>query len=86
VIAIVTDSTAYLTHDEAVELGVVVVPMSYSLDGVMSLSEGCIENDDAAEKLAENLQRNFPVVLIRPVGPVLGIHLGVGAIGVSWNE
>ncbi len=49
-IAIVTDSTAYLTHDEAVELGVVVVPMSYSLDGVTSLNEGCIEADDAAER------------------------------------
>ena len=56
-IAIVTDSTAYLTHDEAVELGVVVVPMTYSLDGAMSLSEGCIENDDAAEKqVAEHME------------------------------
>ena len=55
-IAIVTDSTAYLTHDEAVELGVVVVPMSYSLDGVSSLNEGCIENDDAAERqVAEHM-------------------------------
>lgn len=49
-IAIVTDSTAYLSHDEAVDLGVVVVPMSYSFEGGPSLNEGCIENDDHAER------------------------------------
>lgn len=49
-IAIVTDSTAYLTHDEAVELGVVIVPMSYSFDGGQSFSEGCIESDASAEQ------------------------------------
>lgn len=48
-IAIVTDSTAYLTHDEAVRLGVVVVPMSYSFAGNQGFSEGCIENDTGAE-------------------------------------
>ena len=47
-IAIVTDSTAYLSHDEAVDLGVVVVPMSYSFEGGSSLNDGCIENDDHA--------------------------------------
>lgn len=55
-IAIVTDSTAYITHDEAVALGVVVVPMSYSFDGGHSLNEGCIENDDHAERyVAEHI-------------------------------
>ena len=49
-IAIVTDSTAYLTHEEAVELGVVIVPMSYSLEEESSLNEGCIENDEHAER------------------------------------
>ena len=49
-IAIVTDSTAYLTHEEAVELGVVIVPMSYSFGKDMSLNEGCIENDEHAER------------------------------------
>jgi len=45
-----------------------------------------LQNDHAAEKLAESLGKNHPVVLIRPVGPVLGIHLGVGCIGVAWSE
>ena len=49
-IAIVTDSTAYLTHDEAAEMGVVIVPMSYSLGDSLSLSEGCIEDDNSAEQ------------------------------------
>lgn len=50
-IAIVTDSTAYLTHQEAAQLGVVVVPMSYSLDGGASINEGCIEQNDDCEQL-----------------------------------
>ena len=49
-IAIVTDSTAYLTHDEAVELGVVVVPMSYSLGDGLGYNEGCLENDTSAQQ------------------------------------
>ena len=49
-IAIVTDSTAYLNHDEAVEMGVVIVPMSYSFEGGPALNEGCIESDDHAER------------------------------------
>lgn len=56
-ITIVTDSTAYITHDEAAELGVVVVPMSYSFSGGVSYSEGCIENDQNAERMvAENIE------------------------------
>lgn len=50
-IAIVTDSTAYLTREEAVQLGVVVVPMSYSLDGGASINEGCIEQNQDCEQL-----------------------------------
>ena len=50
-IAIVTDSTAYITHDEAAELGVVIVPMSYSFSDGQSFSEGCIEADSSAEQL-----------------------------------
>lgn len=50
-IAIVTDSTAYLTHDEAVELGVVIVPMSYSFADGSFCSEGCIEDDLQAENM-----------------------------------
>ena len=55
-IAIVTDSTAYLTHDEAVALGVVVVPMSYSFSDNQSFNEGCIEEDTRAElEVAEHI-------------------------------
>ena len=50
-IAIVTDSTAYVTHEEATRLGVVVVPMSYSISLGHSAKEGCIEADDRAEQL-----------------------------------
>lgn len=32
-IAIVTDSTAYITREDARALGVVVVPMTYSIGG-----------------------------------------------------
>ena len=57
-IAIVTDSTAYLTHDEAVALGVVIVPMSYSFEDDASLNEGCIENDEHAERyMAEHIDQ-----------------------------
>lgn len=45
-ITIVTDSTAYLTHEEASRLGVVIVPMSYSFGAGPSINEGCIEEDD----------------------------------------
>ncbi len=49
-IAIVTDSTACITHAEATEMGVVVVPMSYTLSSGASFSEGCMEDDDSAER------------------------------------
>lgn len=52
-IAIVTDSTAYLTHEEAARLGVVVVPMSYSLEGRASISEGNIEENDDCEQMVK---------------------------------
>lgn len=55
-IAIVTDSTAYLTHEEATQLGVVVVPMSYSFSIGQIVNEGCIESDDLAERqVAEHI-------------------------------
>lgn len=57
-IAIVTDSTAYLTHEEAAQLGVVIVPMSYSYSANQSFSEGCIEADDFAERqVAEHIEQ-----------------------------
>ena len=55
-IAIVTDSTAYLTHDEAEKMGVVIVPMSYSFAAGQSINEGCIEEDQRAERqVAEHI-------------------------------
>ena len=55
-IAIVTDSTAYLTHEEAARLGVVIVPMSYSFSIGHRMNEGCIEGDDRAERqVAEHI-------------------------------
>ena len=44
-----------------------------------------LKNDAEAEKLAAQLKKSHSTVLIRPIGPVLGIHLGVGSIGVSWH-
>lgn len=41
-IVIVTDSTAYLTKQEAAQLGVVYVPMTYTVDGVLK-TEGYID-------------------------------------------
>lgn len=55
-IVIVTDSTAYLTHEEAAQMGVVIVPMSYSFADGPSISEGCVEEDQHAERqMAENI-------------------------------
>jgi len=49
-ITIVTDSTAYLTHEEAERMGVVIVPMSYSFGAGPSINEGCIEENCCAEQ------------------------------------
>ena len=49
-ITIVTDSTAYLTHEEAERMGVVIVPMSYSFGAGPSINEGCIEENFRAEQ------------------------------------
>ena len=51
---IVTDSTAYLTRTEAVTLGVMVVPMSYSVDGGANYFEGYVDDSDAYEQLVAN--------------------------------
>lgn len=51
---IVTDSTAYLTRTEAVTLGVMVLPMSYSVDGGANYFEGYVDDSDAYEQLVAN--------------------------------
>jgi DegV family protein with EDD domain len=45
-IVLVTDSTAYLTRQEAKALGVVQVPMNYMYEGRTLYSEGFIDEDD----------------------------------------
>jgi len=45
-IVLVTDSTAYLTRQEAKALGVVQVPMTYTFEGRTLYSEGYIDEDD----------------------------------------
>ena len=46
-IVLVTDSTAYLTRQEAKALGVVQVPMNYSYESRILYSEGFVDEDDA---------------------------------------
>ena len=58
-IVIVTDSTAYLSREEAKALGVVVVPMTYSIDGHPGYSEGYIEQNDRAEQFVANHMGNI---------------------------
>lgn len=47
-ITIVADTTAYLTRAEAAEMGVVMVPMSYSISGSQSVNEGYADDDAQA--------------------------------------
>lgn len=42
--------------------------------------------DQQAQRLAEELRAMGNQATVRKVGPVLGIHLGCGAIGVAWRE
>ena len=57
-ITIVTDSTAYLSHEEALDMGVVIVPMSYSFGDSQGINEGCIEEDRHAEmQVAEHIDQ-----------------------------
>ena len=39
-----------------------------------------------AEELMERVKLRGVPVLMRPVGPVLGIHLGLGCVGIAWIE
>lgn len=55
-ISIVTDSTAYITRAEAEELGVTIVPMTYSVDGVASYSETYMGENGAFEEVVERYE------------------------------
>ena len=49
-IAVVTDSTAYLTKKEAYELGIRIVPMSYTISGQI-FNENYSDQNGAFESL-----------------------------------
>jgi DegV family protein with EDD domain len=46
-----------------------------------------ISDYNTAQKLAEHIKTNMPFVNVslRLLGPVLGVHLGVGVVGVVWK-
>ncbi len=58
-IVIVTDSTAYLTRTEAVTMGVMMVPMSYSIGASASYFESYVDDGDDYEQLIEKNQDNM---------------------------
>ena len=53
-ITIVTDSTSYLKYSEAVELGVRVVPINYTVDGSSFLESYSDNNEDLDSLLSSN--------------------------------
>jgi DegV family protein with EDD domain len=57
-IAIVTDSSAHLYRDEADEMGVTVVPMTYSLSGQQPFTESYMDENGDFERLFDgNMER-----------------------------
>ncbi len=52
-IVIVTDSSAYLTREEAERLGAVVVPMTYSYGGSPALTETYVDENGAFDRLID---------------------------------
>lgn len=52
-IVIVTDSSAYLTREEARDLGVVVVPMTYSYGGSPAMTETYVDENGAFDRLID---------------------------------
>lgn len=55
-------------------------------DGVKEISVMSLRSEDMRRRLMEGLQATHPDAKIYywPVGPVLGIHLGLGAAGIAW--
>ena len=66
-IVIATDSTAYLTKQEAKDLGVLYIPMTYSIGG-QSYEEGYVNeeedkiNEDEALLTADDVYTSQPVM------------------------
>ena len=63
-----------------------------ALDQAVPENAGCIvvqyiRNINGARQLQHRLESRLnKAVLLRPIGPVLAIHLGVDMIGVAWKE
>ena len=63
-----------------------------ALDQAVPENAGCIvvqyiRNINGARQLQHRLESRLnKTVLLRPIGPVLAIHLGVDMIGVAWRE
>ena len=63
-----------------------------ALDQAVPENAGCIvvqyiRNINGARQLQHRLESRLnKAVLLRPIGPVLAIHLGVDMIGVAWRE
>jgi len=57
--------------------------------GAKSVTVLRLGNEDSAKELAELVTKKFPHIInvpIREVGAVFAIHLGIPAIGLSWQE
>lgn len=47
----------------------------------------CIKDTEAGRQLQQRLENKLGTsVMLRPIGPVLAIHLGVDIVGVAWME
>jgi len=53
-------------------------------DDTMSVVITHLSAQDRAEKLAASFRERGRKAEIRRIGPVLGIHLGIGSLGISW--
>ena len=79
--AVVSDAVARGTHAQIRAL-VRTVP-----DGAKRIEVQYVQNRQSAEVITEELKRRFACLIeISNVGPVLAIHLGLSAIGISWQS
>ena len=79
---VVSDSIARGRHAQIRQL-VEKIPQNAARLIVMEITHG-----HAGDQLTGKLRERFPSVPVeyRVTGPVLGIHLGMDAIGVVWEE
>ena len=78
-IAVVTDSTAYLSPEEAAANNIHVVPIPVTLDG-QTYREGVdISTSDFYEKMANS--RSFPTTCLTPIGQLMEVYQGLADDG-----